>query len=159
MEYEAPVVCPPKKVLKPWVDYNDHMNLAYYSVVFDQALDHIFDRLGIGEAYAKAGQGSCFTLEVHICYLQELSLGDPLRVTWQLLDWDPKRIHYFEAMYHADEGYLAAVSEHISLHVSLQTRRSAPLPEPVQEALRKISAAHGELPRPAQVGRVIGIRR
>ena len=84
---------------------------------FDRALDHVYDQLGIGADYVRLRGGSCFTREVHVNYLRELSAGDPIRVTFQLLDWDAKRMHFFEEMYHAEQGYLAATSEQLALHV------------------------------------------
>ncbi|HEY6599918.1 MAG TPA: thioesterase family protein, partial [Pseudomonadales bacterium] len=137
--------------------YNGHMNMAYYNVVFDQALDEVFDDLGIGAAYVKSGGGSCFTVEVHVTYVQEVKLGDSLRVTYQLLDWDAKRLHMFAAMYNALEGYLAATSEHLSLHVDMNTRKAGPLPLEAQNRIESMMNAHRLLPLPPQVGRRIGI--
>ena len=68
-----------------------------------------------------------------------------------------KRIHYFHQMYHADDGYLAATNELMSLHVSESTRRSAPMAPEVLDRLARIQAAHDALPRPPQVGRTIGL--
>ena len=115
----TPIVCPPNSVQEAWIDYNGHMNMAFYNLVFDQALDFVFDELGVGADYVKNRGGSCFTREIHVNYLAELSLGEPIRVTFQLLDWDAKRLHFFEEMYHADAGYLAATSEQLALHVDM----------------------------------------
>ena len=92
-------------------------------------------------------------------YLQELLENDPIRVTFQLLDWDAKRLHFFESMYHATEGYLAATSEQLAIHVDMTTRRTSPLPDTVQKQLAELMTAHAQLPRPAQAGRSIGIKR
>jgi len=153
------VVCPRQSVRPEWIDYNGHLNMAYYHVLFDKALDHVFDLLGIGESYTRSGQGSCFAMEVHVHYLRELALGDPVEIRFQLLDWDGKRLHFFEEMYHADAGYLASTSEQLSLHVSLRTRRSCPFPDAVQDRLAAMSALHRALPRPMQVGHIMGIPR
>lgn len=153
----APIVCPPNAVQEAWIDYNGHMNMAFYNLVFDQCLDFVFDELGIGAEYVKTGGGSCFTREIHVNYLRELSLGDPLRVTFQLLDWDIKRLHFFEQMYHAEAGYLAATSEQLALHVDMQTRRTAPFPDEIRARLAALMESHRALGRPEQVGHVIGI--
>ena len=153
----APIVCPELVVQPEWIDYNGHMNMAYYSLVFDKSLDHVFARIGLDEGYLHESQGSSFTLEVHVTYLREVKLGDPLRVTFQLLDVDSKRMHYFEQMYHAREGYLAATSEQISLHVDMNTRRAAPYPASIQTQLDALLVAHQQLPIPAQAGHRIGI--
>jgi acyl-CoA thioester hydrolase len=157
--FESPIVCPAQRVEREWIDYNGHMNMAFYNLAFDRALDHVYDRIGIGADYVQREQGSCFTAEAHVIYLEELLLGDPLRVSFRLLDWDTKRLHFFEEMYHAERGYLAATSEQLALHVDMNTRRTAPFPHPIQARLRAMAQAHAGLPRPEQVGRVIGIRR
>jgi len=153
----APIVCPEKSVQEAWIDYNGHMNMAFYNLVFDQCLDFVFDELGIGAEYIKTQGGSCFTREIHVNYLAELSLGDPIRVTFQLLDWDAKRLHYFEEMYHAGEDYLAATSEQLALHVDMHSRRTAPFPDEIQSRLAELMKAHRDLAVPEQVGHVIGI--
>ena len=155
----TPISCPRQVVRPEWIDYNGHLNMAYYHVLFDKALDHVFDLLGIGEAYVRSGQGSCFVLEVHVHYLQELSLGDPVDIRCQLLDYDTKRIHFIEQMFHGEQGYLAATSEQLTLHVSMETRRSALFPQSVLDRLATMRRLHADLPVPAQVGHTIGIRR
>jgi len=156
---ETPIVCPQKIVDPAWIDYNGHMNMAYYNLIFDKCVDYVYDNIGIGAAYTQTVGGSCFTLEVHVNYLQELVLGDPVKVTFQLLDWDAKRLHYFEEMYHAEKGYLAATSEQLALHVDMESRRSAEFPDHIQETLTQLMASHASLPRDERVGHVIGIRR
>ena len=155
----SPITCPRQLVRPEWIDYNGHLNMAYYHVLFDKALDHVFDQIGIGEAYVRTSQGSCFVMEVHVHYLQELSLGDPVDIRFQLLDYDNKRIHFIEQMFHGKEGYLAATSEQLTLHVSMETRRASHFPEDVQTRLATMLRDHAHLPRPEQVGHSMGIRR
>ena len=157
--YDAPIVCPLQRVEPAWIDYNGHMNMAFYNLAFDRGLDHVYDLLDIGADYARSGAGSCFTLEIHVSYVQELVLNDPIRIEFRLLDWDAKRLHFFEEMYHADTGVLAATSEQLALHVDMGSRRAAPFPQAVQEHLRVMLDDHGALPPPPQVGHVIGIPR
>lgn len=155
----APFVTPTQEVLADWVDYNGHLNMAYYNVLFDRALDSVFDEIGIGHAYLKETGNSTFTGEAHVTYIQELMQGDPVRVEYRIIDWDAKRIHSFEEMYHAEKGFLAATSEQMSLHVDLTTRRVAPFPETIQARIATMADAHAPLPRPVQVGHLIGIPR
>ena len=156
---DAPIICPIQHVQEDWIDYNGHMNMAFYHVVFDRGVDHVYDSLGIGAQYTRTQAGSVFTMEVHVNYLQEVALGDPLRVEWRLLDCDAKRLHFFEEMYHAEDGFLAATSEQMAMHVDMNAKRSSPLPEGVREQLDTMLAGHARLDTPAQVGRVIRIRR
>ena len=157
LNIKAPLICPEEHVADDWIDYNGHMNMAFYNVAFDHGVDYLFDLVGVGADYAERGEGTCFTLEAHVTYLQELMQGDPLRVELQLLDFDSKRMHFFEQMYHGEQGFLAATSEQITMHVDMQSRRSTPFPNTALANIEKIMAAHRGLERPAQVGHVIGI--
>ena len=141
------------------IDYNGHMNVAYYNLAFDHALDQFFDRIDLGADYAKRKNGSMFVLESHVNYLREVVLGDPLVFQLQVLDHDAKRAHLFLQMYHATAGYRAATSEQLAVHVDLDTRRTVPFPD---LALRRIAAlhkTHAAQDQAAEVGAVIGIRR
>lgn len=155
--YTAPLIAPPMKVIEEWIDYNGHMNMAFYNTVFDKAVDALFIDVGISEDYVTKELASVFTAEIHVTYAQELSLHDPIKVTCQLLDFDAKRIHMFLEMYHAKEGYLAATMEQIGIHVSMESRRSAVMPDWVLAELQALKEAHKDLPIKPQVGRVIGI--
>lgn len=148
-----------ERVLPEWIDYNGHMNVAYYVMAFDHATDTFYDDIGCGAAYKENGGFTTFVLEGHITYDREVVEGDPLRVTTQLLDFDSKRLHFFHAMYHAERDYLSATNELIAIHIDLGVRRSAPFPETILERLRRMREAHAGLPWPGKAGRVIGIRR
>ena len=147
------------RVRPEWTDYNRHMNVAYYFVIFDNATDLFYDNLGLDRAYRERSNCSTFTLEGHITYDRELLEGDPVRVVSRLLDFDAKRLHYFHEMYHAEQGYLAATNELLGIHIDMAVRRSAPMPESMLERLAAVKQAHATLPVPPQVGRRIGIRR
>ena len=68
-----------------WIDYNGHLNMAYYNVMFDRAIDELWLKLGIGPGYMKERNGSTFTAECHVRYLREIHLGDPVQVSVLLL--------------------------------------------------------------------------
>jgi len=159
MTKAAPLECPPRKVEKAWLDLNGHMNMAYYHLLFDQSLDGIFSDLGIGWEYTKKGENSCFIGEVHVCYIAELKEATPVRITYQLLDWDAKRLHIFGHMYNGETGKLSATSEQMSVHIDMKTRRVAPFPETIQAKIANLMESQKDLPRPAQAGRVMGITR
>lgn len=153
----APFVSSVMQVEQAWIDYNGHLNMAYYNVLFDRAVDEAYELVGIGHEYLTKRRHSTFTAEVHVRYLRELHAGDPVRVTFQLLDYDSKRIHYFEQLFHAEEGWVSATSENMTLHVDMDSKRVAPLPDDVARRLAKMKAAHARLPRPEAVGRRIAM--
>jgi acyl-CoA thioester hydrolase len=150
----APFVSSVMKVEPAWIDYNGHLNMAYYNVLFDRAVDEVFELLGCGADYVKKGF-STFTAEVHVRYLRELHEGDPVRVTFQLLEYDHKRMHYFEQLYHAEEGWVSATSENMSLHVDMAAKKVAPFPPEVVRRLLQMKASHGQLPKPEAAGRSV----
>jgi acyl-CoA thioester hydrolase len=153
----APFVSSVMRVEPAWIDYNGHLNMAYYNVLFDRAVDEVFELLGCGLAYVKERRHSCYTVEVHVRYLRELHAEDAVRVTFQLLDNDSKRMHFFEQLYHAEEGWVSATSENLSLHVDMDAGRTAPFPDAIAKALARMKATHGQLPRPEAAGRRIAM--
>lgn len=146
-------------VQKEWIDYNGHLNVAYYMLVFDHATDDFFDFLGINDAYRARINCSIFALEDHLTYSGEVKLGDKLRITTQLIANDTKRVHFFHRMFHADQGYLAATYESMNLHIDLGTRRGTPFPPDVQAHIDAVARAHSRLERPEQVGRGISMEK
>jgi acyl-CoA thioester hydrolase len=147
-----------RDVVRPqWIDSNHHMNMGYYLVVFDLATDEFMRWVGLGAEHRRTHGVTTFCLEAHVTYAREVREGDPLRFTTQLLSFDAKRLHYIHCMFHATDGYLAATNELMSLHVALETRRGAAMAPDVLTRLAAIREAHGRLPRPPQVGRVMGL--
>ena len=142
-----------------WIDYNGHMNVAYYVLAFDHAADALFDRLGLDAAYRARTNFSTFALEAHIVYKREVAAGDPLRFEMQLLDFDGRFFHYIALMYHDRENYLAATCEWISCSVDLATRKPAPMPPETAGRFEALWDAQRGMPRPPEAGRIIGIKR
>lgn len=158
MRIESPLCLYTGVVPSEWMDYNGHMNVAYYVLAFDRATDAFMDTLGMGQDYRDRCQCSAFVVETHVNYQRELVANDPMRVTTQLLGFDSKRIHCFHRLYHAAKGFLAATTELMLIHVALAERHSAPMPMPVLDRLGAVMAQHIQLPRPPQSGRVMGVR-
>jgi acyl-CoA thioester hydrolase len=153
----APFVSSIMRVEPGWIDYNGHLNMAYHNVLFDRAVDEIYELVGIGADYLKERHCSLFTAEVHVRYLRELHANDPVRVTFQLLDYDTKRVHYFEQLFHATEGFVSATSENMALHVDMAAKRTASFPADALRRLARLKASHARLPRPEAAGRRIAM--
>jgi acyl-CoA thioester hydrolase len=146
-------------VVRPeWIDYNGHMNVGYYHVAFDVAAEAFFQYLGFTPGFRGKHGVTTYALESHLNFLREVKEGDALRFEARLLDHDAKRIHFYQEMFHATEGYLAASCESLSACVSHATRRTAPMPVPLLERLAGIQAAHAALARPWQIGHAISTR-
>lgn len=157
ISFDQPMQLTGMRVLPEHIDANGHMNVGYYNVIFDQALDRLFIPFDLDWSYVQRTNLSTFVLETHVCYLQEVVEGDELRFTFQLLDADAKRLHYFIAMHHAEKGYLAATSEQVLVHVDLATRRSCPFLPEHQDLFTRMLEGHGKLPKPEQAGRSLGL--
>ncbi len=153
----APFVSSTMRVEKQWIDYNGHLNLAFYHILFDRALDEAFGLAGLGPDYVEEQNASYFVAETHTLYQRELKQDDPVRTTVQLLDVDEKRMHIYLEVRHANEGWIAATCEMMSLHVDLTTRKVSRFPTEIRRNLDIMLAAHSRLPRPSAIGRVIGI--
>ena len=151
----APFVSSVMRIEPGWIDYNGHLNMAFYHVLFDNALGEALALVGLAEDYVRERSCSFFTGEVHVVYKQELHLEDPVRVRVQLVDHDHKRLHVYLELCHATEGWVSATCELISLHVDLATKKVVPFPVDITENLVAMRSSHGWLPRPDTVGRAI----
>lgn len=159
MSIPAPLKLHKDLIVPEWIDYNGHMNVAYYVLVFDRATDDFFDFMGLTPEYRAAGNVSAFTAEMHVNYIREVKEGDEVYVTTQLLDYDAKRFHYFHRMYHAEQNYLAATSELLCLFVDMNQRRVTQMPPPILNRLAEIKQSHAKLPLPEQAGSVMRVKR
>ena len=155
----APLDTHTSNVLPEWVDWNGHMNVAFYVTAFDQASGAFMRNMGLGRRYVDGKLGMTFVLEAHITYDRELRGGSPMRFVTQLLARDGKRVHLYHDMYHAEQGYLAATNEVIVMNIDYATRRSAAWPDWAMPRIERMAANHKHLAKPAQAGRIIGIKR
>ena len=154
----APFVSSTMRVEPGWIDYNGHLNMAFYNLLIDRAVDEAFELVGLGQDYVIERNASFFTAEAHVRYLRELKVDTPVRVTLQLIDYDDKRIHFFAELHHAIEGWSSATSEQLALHIDLGTRRVSPWPDDILQRLAAMKAAHAALPPPEAVGRAIAMK-
>ena len=146
-------------VVPDWIDVNEHMNVAYYVLAFDQGVDSLWQAFGMTDDYIRNSKNSTFAVEAHVCYRRELRLGDPFVVTTQVLAYDDKRLHQFQRMYHADKRYLAATAEWMNLHVDMSARRVSPWPEQILAGIRDFAVSHGDAPMPEDAGRRMRIEK
>ncbi len=148
-----------KRVEEEWIDGNGHFNMAYYAVPFDRTVAEIFDEIGVGSSYRRRTGRSFFTLAAQLNYLRELHAGDPLGMTFRLLDLDEKRVHFVMEMYHAEEMFRAATMESLVIHIDMRVRKSAPMLPEAYGAFAALMERQKRLPVPPETGGCIGIRR
>jgi acyl-CoA thioester hydrolase len=158
MTIPTPFAAASALVRPDWIDYNGHMNVGYYHVAFDVAAEAFFEFLGLTPDFRERHGATTFALEAHLNFLREVKEGDALRFEARLLDHDAKRIHFYQEMFHAKEGFLAASCESLSAYVSQAARRTVPMPAALLERLTRVKAAHAALARPWQIGHVISAK-
>ncbi|OQW61831.1 MAG: thioesterase [Proteobacteria bacterium SG_bin9] len=144
------------KQLEPdWIDYNGHLNMAYYNVIMDRSIDELFAAMGMGPTYLASRNCSTMTAEAHVRYLREVHLGDPVQVTMYVIAADEKRMHTFQEMKHATEGWISATSENMTLHIDMSVRKVAPFPPDIAARVQAMAAAHAQTKRPDGLNRRI----
>jgi acyl-CoA thioester hydrolase len=102
---------------------------------------------------------STFTAECHVRYLREIHLGDPVQISVYLLGHDEKRLHTFEELRHATEGWLSATSENMTLHMDMNARKVAPFPPDIRARIQAVVDKHAAVPRPEGIGRKVAMPR
>jgi len=113
-----------QKIIKEWIDYNDHMNVSYYLLIFDKyGADVLNNNFKMGEHSAKTTGKSTMIVESNITYNQELKLDDEVDVNLIYFNHDKKRLQYKMEMIHKKEKYLASTIEVLALYVDLNTRK------------------------------------
>ena len=111
------------KIIKEWTDYNNHMNVSYYILVFDKAAEVFLSKFEMGEHAAKTSKKSTMVVESHITYNQEVKEGDEVDVNLLYFDHDKKRLQYKLEMIHKEKKFLASTIEILSLYVDLDQRK------------------------------------
>ena len=113
-----------KKIIKDWIDYNNHMNVSYYLLIFDKyGADTINGIFKMGEHSAKTTGKSTMIVESNITYNQELKVDDEVDINLTYFDHDKKRLQYKMEMIHKEKKYLASTIEILALYVDLNTRK------------------------------------
>lgn len=111
------------RVKEEWVDYNDHMNMAYYVLVFDQALEVALEKLKMGESAARDLNRSTMVVETNTKYLNEVKEGEKVNINVTYFDHDKKRLHLKMEMISQKTNKLSASMEWISLYIDLSKRK------------------------------------
>ncbi len=161
MTDKAPVIYR-TQIKQEWLDYNNHMNVAYYVLIFDLAGVELVSQLGLSEQVTEATGISWMVLENHITYNSEVVLDQPVEIRCQLIDHDTKRLHlYFEMYAQTGDGseYLASTLEQMAMCVDLNSRSSCEFPETIAATINAMAAQQSAIAVPTSIGRKIGIRR
>jgi acyl-CoA thioester hydrolase len=143
-----------------WIDYNGHMNDAAYALVFSRSVDALMDRIGLDAAARKRTGQSLFTLQMMLHYFREAREGEALAVACRLLEHDDKRMRVWLELFDGGGQRLAA-SEQLLMSVALGEggARATPWTFETRAALDALQKLHEALPRPAEAGLGVGLKR
>ncbi len=140
-----------------WIDYNGHMNYAYFVVAFDRATDVLFDRIGIGTEYRAGTNRTLYVVETHVVYLKELKGGEVFSVETVIGDADGKRLHLYQRLLN-EAHEVCATSEVLCLNVdqSGERPRAVRFEEKHSAAIQDMMARQSAHPK--ELGRSIRVR-
>ena len=112
-----------QKIIKEWVDYNNHLNMAYYILIFDQALEVMLEKFKMGADSAKNNYRSTMVVETNTKYIREVKEGDEVDIVLTFFDHDKKRLHLKLKIIEKETKKISATIEWLSLYVNLETRK------------------------------------
>ena len=113
------------KIINEWTDYNKHMNLSFYILVFDKAAEKILSQFKMGEEAAIKTKRSTMVVETHTSYDNEVKEDDDVNIYLSYCDHDKKRLHYKLEMYEKSKNILSATTEVLALYINLDLRKVA----------------------------------
>jgi len=145
----------PIAVEMDWLDANGHLNMATYHVLFDRTVDLALAEIGCDSTYRARQGASLFNVETHVVYRREVLGHDRVRVSFQLIGRDDKRLHAYQTMVRLGEDEIVATSEALFVHVDLDARHAAPLPPDVAAAADRMILRHRGAGEPHFAGRRI----
>ena len=158
--YDTPIILPEKRVIKDWIDYNGHMNVAFYTLAFDKSLDiFLEDTLGIGETHAFQNKQGPFVLQAHYHYLNEMSLDEKFNVRLLVVDCDKKRMHLCLDIFSLKKNKVIAVAEKVLINVNLEIRKTEHYPLWAFKRLLKLKEIHKNGPFPGVLGEEITLKK
>lgn len=137
-----------------WIDYNGHMNLAYYHVMFDRCCDEFVPLIGCGPEYRTKTNHTIFAADARVRYRSELNLGDKAFAALRVLNFDAKRVHLALELFHED-GWLSATTELLWLHINQSGPRVVLFPPDIIAKLTNYKSAHAKAGVPEWVGKTV----
>ncbi|MGX5803218.1 thioesterase family protein [Bradyrhizobium sp. Arg314] len=141
-----------------WIDFNGHMSMAYYPLLFETLGSNILDEIGLSTEYIRTENRSLFTIESHMRFLRELHEGDRVYSVFRYVDHDHSKLVYAQELHHED-GWLSATLEVLAIHVDILARKSAPFRKDTLALFEGLALEVRARPKPGYLGRAVGISR
>lgn len=138
-----------------YLDIMGHMNVRWYSALFDSAAWKFFESFGMTETYYRSEQAGGFALKHFIQFLAEVKVGETVAIRGRVLGRTAKRVHFMLFMVNENTNVLAATLEVLGSHADMRIRRTAPYPPDIAANLDAVLADHQKLAWEAPVCGVI----
>ena len=112
-----------RKIKKEWTDYNEHMNMAYYVLIFDEAWEIILNKFKMGGSNAQITKRSTMVVETRTTYNNEVKENEEVDIYCTFFDHDKKRLHFRLEMHEKKTKMLSATIEMLALYIDLSKRK------------------------------------
>ena len=107
-----------------WIDYNGHMNMAYYVQCFEESSDFLLERMDLGYRYAIEEQKGVFVIKCEINYRKEINLHESFIISLEELDCKGKKLIVCLKMLNANNETIADYKI-LNLNVDLKAKKSS----------------------------------
>jgi acyl-CoA thioester hydrolase len=117
-----------------WIDYNGHMNMAYYVQCFEETSDFLLEHMNLGYRYAIEEQKGVFVIKCEINYRKEINLNEDFIISLEDLICKGKKLTVGLKMLNVGSETIADY-QILNLNVDLQTKKSVPFSQMITSQL------------------------
>jgi acyl-CoA thioester hydrolase len=111
-------------VKEDWIDYNGHMNMAYYVQCFEESSDFLLEHMDLGYRYAIEEQKGVFVIKCEINYRKEINLYENFIISLEELMCKGKKLIVGLKMLNENNEMIADYKI-LNLNVDLETKKSS----------------------------------
>ena len=115
------------------LDHMGHMNVQWYTAVFDEATWHLFSALGLTSRYFRDENRGMAAVQQSTQYRKEVMAGQLLVCRSEVLEVGGKTVRFVHHLHDAEEDFEIATTELVAVHIDRQERRACALPAFVGE--------------------------
>ena len=119
-------------------DHMGHANLRAYGEFFEQALWHVFHRIGITPSVLRGDSIRMAGVQQNIHYRRELLPGDLIVVRSGLAEFKERSLKMRHEMQHVESGEVCATCELTAVCIDAQTRKPRTFPAEIAAKAKEI---------------------
>ena len=119
-------------------DHMGHANLRVYGEFFEQALWHVFHRIGITPSLLRGDTIRMAGVQQNITYKRELLPGDLVFVRSRLAEISDRKLRMQHEMVHVESEEICATCELTAVCLDVKTRKPRPLPAEIASRAKEM---------------------